>query len=74
LEYKCKYCGKEFKNQGSINLHEPKCKKNPGNVKEEIHEGCQHKFRLLNPKIHAEKKAIQAGYSEVCEYCKELQE
>jgi DNA-directed RNA polymerase subunit RPC12/RpoP len=75
LEYKCHFCGKELKNQGSVNLHERKCPKNPGNVKhEENHGVCQHEFRLLNPKNPAENRAIQAGYSEVCKHCKELQE
>lgn len=71
----CQYCGKEFKNQGSINLHERKCPKNPDRVKDEKrhnHQGCEHDWKLLNPNNQTERNALNYKYKEVCVLCQEL--
>lgn len=74
----CKYCGKEFKNQGGTNLHEKlHCPKRPGEGQAAGtgSAGHAHTWRLLNPKQPQEKKAIIAGYEEICtkEGCGEIQ-
>jgi hypothetical protein len=70
---KCQYCGKEFKNQGSINLHERKCSDNPNKeVVEKKHNGCEHDWRLLNINNPTEKRAMQYGKKEVCVKCLEV--
>jgi hypothetical protein len=82
-EIKCQYCNKELKNQGAKNLHELKCKSNPKNKEQEdngnknkkgaCEKGGDHDMRLLNPRVKAERAAINDGYSEVCRKCGELE-
>jgi hypothetical protein len=71
--FKCQHCGKELKNQGSVNLHERKCIKNPDRVDGSArHEGCQHDWKLLNANNPTQARAIQHNYKEVCLKCQEL--
>jgi hypothetical protein len=67
-EHKCKYCGKELKNQGAVNLHELKCPQKPG-----VKECPPHDWRFLSPKVEKERRAIADGYSKVCKKCDELE-
>jgi hypothetical protein len=81
---KCQYCGRDLKNQGSKNLHERACVKNPKNDEDESPEeqpkkgneekklGCKHTLILLDNRYASQKRAINDGYSAVCLKCKEL--
>ena len=82
---KCDFCGKEFKNQGSKNLHEYWCDKNPilnahqnkadlkksDLTKNGINKSseCQHEMVILNGNNAYQKKAINDGYSAYCKKC-----
>lgn len=78
---KCQFCGRDLKNQGSKNLHERACIKNPKNNEDESPEDepkknnkqeCNHKLVLLDSHYASQKRAINDGYSAVCLKCKEL--
>lgn len=75
-EKKCKYCGREFKNRGSINLHEINCLKNPDNASKKGKkkgQECDHEWRFLNARDGREKKALDQGYYRVCNKCLEVE-
>jgi hypothetical protein len=76
----CKHCGSTgFDKQGKLNLHEYHCglKKAAGQApsqkKTVAAENCEHKFRLLNPRVKGELNAMENDYEEVCTKCQELQ-
>lgn len=66
-DYVCKYCGKDCKNPNALELHLKFCRAKKENG------GCEHDFRLLNPANIVERKALEDGYLEVCNKCKEIQ-
>ena len=79
--YKCKHCGKEFTKQGSLNLHEYRCKENPDSkknaskVKEKKKNkynecpNCGGEMRFLTNSDVNEREAIKGGYTLICESC-----
>lgn len=81
--YTCQFCGttqskngKPFTNKGSLAIHEYHCKmRKPGTDKKPEKEECEcgeGKWRFLSPLNSTEKKAMDAGYSEVCDACLSL--
>lgn len=78
---KCDFCSKEFKNQGSKNLHEYWCPKNPKLLEHQkkadqkdqnnsTSKGeCIHELVILNGNNANQKKAIADGYSAYCKKC-----
>lgn len=66
--YICSKCGKDCGNPPALTLHEHYCKS-----KKESQEKCVHEFRLLNPSVPAEEKALMEGFIQVCKKCKELE-
>lgn len=77
---KCSVCGKEFEKQGSLNLHEYHCKlKNGQGVQQQQNKqvvnqnSCDHDYRALNSRDSLEYRAINAGFTEVCDKCENLQ-
>lgn len=82
---KCEYCGREFKNQGGLNLHKAvHCKsarearvnaplKETKNENVSRETSCHHEWELLVPGNAIHAKALQAGFSEYCGKCKGVQ-
>lgn len=77
----CKYCGKELKNQGALNLHERRCEKNPDRIIQvkvselrgrKTEDSCDHEWHKLNRSIPAQAAAAMDGYHDYCIRCKEL--
>ena len=77
--YKCVLCGKDFsenkKPESSLRLHYYKThgKKMVDGVLEDIEKSCDHSFRMLRPNNKMEARAIEAGYTKVCEKCQEVE-
>lgn len=70
--FKCKSCGRCFTSEGGFILHwrtHSKKKKKPD---EGASTGCEHDWRLLGESAPAERQAIKAGFSAVCDKCQEL--
>jgi hypothetical protein len=72
------------KRQGALNLHKRQCMlkhyladpnanmKHLENEKIPASKECDHKWRLLNNAIAIEKRAVENGYSEVCQTCQDI--
>lgn len=76
----CKYCNREFKHQGALNLHQSiHCKSKNENKSEQKHarldDTCDCKnpsFQLLNGSDRQQAIAIQLGYKKICTICQEV--
>lgn len=65
---KCLECGKEYAHQGALNLHMSRSMCGKKSVCSE----CGGALRMLRPNVQSEKMAMNKGFMEVCDKCKEL--
>lgn len=78
----CPTCNKEFSHQGGFNLHKYHCSfksMKQGQIvsRETEHKQlekkeCEHEWRFLDSNSSVEIRAINSGYSEVCQSCQSL--
>lgn len=75
---KCVLCGKDFsdnkKPKSSLRLHYYKThkKRMVDGVLEDIEKSCDHSFRMLSASNRLEARAMEQGYTKVCEKCEEV--